>query len=264
MHIEFVYRETWLHRVNPTLKLALSLALFGFALVTHNPSVMLNVTAVTFIVFAAFSGHPAKRLALYASPALLLFISSSTSMIFYGKGETTWLEWGIVHVTKESFFRGVQVGLKSLCFAFVGLTFALTTRPVLLFYSLMRQCRLPPKYAYSLMAAMRLIPIMIEELQTLRHALAVRGVAHERGFRGLYRKLRSYAVPMLAQSIRRAQRIAVAMEAKRFADTGRRTYFYEVGFGPVDAMFVAGAIVLYIAAYAAGISLPYVDVTDVR
>ena len=264
MHIEFSYRETWLHRVNPTLKLSFSLALFVVVLFTHNPSVMLNFTAAALLVLFAFSGHPGKRLALYVLPALLLFISSSTSMIFYGKGETLWWKWGLIQISEESFFRGIQVGLKSLCFAAVGLLFALTTRPVYLFYSLMQQCKVPPKYAYSFMAAMRLLPIMIEEFQTLRHALAVRGVGRERGLGGLYRKVKAYAVPMLAQSIRRAQRIAVAMEAKRLAGKGKRTYYYEIGFSPVDAVFAAGALALCGLAYWAGLQLPYFDITDVR
>lgn len=264
MHITFSYRETWLHRVNPSLKLLLCLALFFFVLFTHNPSVMLNVTAASLIVLVACSGHPGKRLALYTLPAVLLFVSSSTSMVFYGKGETLWWEWGLIRVSEESFFRGVQVGMKSLCFALVGLLFALTTRPVYLFYSLMQQCKVPPKYAYSFMAAMRLLPIMIDEFQTLRHALAVRGVGRERGLGGLYRKAKAYAVPLLAQSIRRAQRIAVAMEAKRFAGSGRRTFYYEIGYSPADAVFVAGALLLCAAAYTAGIMLPYFDVTDVR
>jgi len=264
VNIEFSYRETWLHQVNPSLKLLFCLTLFMFVLFTHNPSVMLNVTAVTLLGYVAASGHPWKRMALFSLPALLLFVSSTTSMMFYGKGETTWWDFGLIHITKESFFRGVQIGLKSLCFAFVGLLFALTTRPVFLFYSLMQQCKVPPKYAYSFMAAMRLLPIMFEEFQTLRHALAVRGVGREKGLKGLYRKMKAYSVPMLAQSIRRAQRIAVAMEAKRFAGNGRRTYYYVVGFGTVDLFFVAAAAALCAVAYAAGILFPYVDITDVR
>lgn len=264
MQLELSYRETWLHRTNPSLKLAVSLALFFLVLFTHNPSVMVNASAGALLVLFACSGHPASRLALFVLPALLLLVSSATSMIFYGKGETVWWDWGIVHVTRESFFRGLQVGLKSLCFAFVGLLFALTTRPVLLFYSLMQQCKVPPKYAYSFMAAMRLLPIMVGEFQTLRHALAVRGVGRQRGLGGAYRKMKAYAVPLLAQSIRRAQRIAVAMEAKRFAGNGRRTYYYKTGFSAADAALVAGTAVLGAAVYAVGVLLPYFSITDVR
>ncbi|GAA3408634.1 ATP-binding cassette domain-containing protein [Paenibacillus hodogayensis] len=258
------YRETGMHRVNPSLKLFVALVLFFCVLFTHNPSVMLNGVLVAFAILFAGSGHPSKRLALYVLPALLLFVSSSTSMMFYGKGETLWWEWGIIRVTEESFFRGMQVGLKSLGFAMIGLIFALTTRPVYLFYSLMQQGKVPSRYAYSFMAALRLLPIMLEEFQTLRHALAVRGVGRERGIGGLIRRMKAYAVPMLAQSIRRAQRIAVAMEAKRFTGRGPRTYYYAIGFSLADAAFIAGAIAACAAAYAIGVAVPYFDVTDVR
>lgn len=264
MHIELSYKETWLHRVNPSFKLIASIALFLLILLIHNPSVMLNFVVATALPLALATGHPGRRLALFTLPALLLFVSSTTSMMFYGKGETTWFQWGLVHITEESFYRGVQIGMKSLAFALVGLVFALTTRPTYLFYSLMQQCKVPPRYAYSFMAAIRLLPMMLEEFQTLRHALAVRGVARERGLTGLLRKMKAYAIPMLAQSIRRAQRIAVAMEAKQFRGTGQRTYYYRIGFSAADAAFAAGLLVLCAAAYAAGILLPYFPIEDVR
>ncbi len=62
---------------------------------------------------------------------------------------------------------------------------ALTTKPVYLFYSLMQQVNMKPKYVYSFMAAIRLIPLMIEEMKTLHHALKVRGVQKKWGERFL-------------------------------------------------------------------------------
>jgi energy-coupling factor transport system permease protein len=264
MQIHFAFRETWLHRVNPSFKLLATLALFAYVLFSHNPNVMINLAIANAILLFAFSGHPIKRLLLFSIPIALLFVSSMTSMVFYGKGQTTWWQWGLIHITEESFFRGLQIGLKSLNFAFIGLIFALTTRPVYLFYSLMQQCKVPPKFAYSFMAGIRLVPMMAEEFQTLRHALAVRGAVSEKSVAGWFRTVIRYSIPLLAQSIRRAQRIAVAMEAKRFAGNSKRTYYYKIGFSAADAVFAAGIAACCWTAYAAGIALPYVDVTDVR
>lgn len=262
MRLNWTYRETWLHRVNPSLKLLCAVAVFLFVLFQHNINVLFNATFVPLSLFVFFTGHPWKRLLLLSVPVAVLVVSSMSSMMFYGLGDTTWFRWGLVHITEESFYRGLHIGLKSLNFALIGLLFALTTRPVDLFYSLMQQCRLPAKYAYSFMAAMRLIPIMLEEFQTLRHARIVRGGGRRRV--SVYGTLKAYAVPLLAQSIRRAQRIAVAMEAKRFTRVKTRTYYYEPGFSAADAVFVlVGAAALY-AAYRAGWALPYVPVTDVR
>lgn len=87
---------------------------------------------------------------------------------------------GLIRITEESFLRGMLIGLRAMVFAVLGLTFALTTRPVNLFYSLMQQLRLDPKYAYSFMAALRLIPIMTEEFETIRNARKARQRKGER------------------------------------------------------------------------------------
>ncbi len=264
MQLSFHFRETWLHRVNPSLKLAVLVVVFIWMLLTHNLNTLMNYTYGSLILLLCFTGHPWKRLLLYCAPFVLIFISTSTSMIFFGKGETTWVHWGLLHITEESFFRGVHLGFRALNFAMIGLLFALTTRPLLLFYSLMQQCRLSPKYAYSFMAGLRLIPMMFEEFQVIRHALKVRGLRHSRGIKGFYTKLKHYAVPLLAQSIRRAQRIAVAMEAKRFSAINERTYYYQVGYSRYDAWFIGYVAAAGLLAWLLSQYVPYFSITDVR
>jgi energy-coupling factor transport system permease protein len=264
MHLDWTVRTNWLHRINPSVKLLVSLSLFIFILFVHNLNVLVNFTVVNLLLFLLYSGHPPRRLLLFSLPFLLIFISTSTSMMFFGKGTTTWFQWGWVHITEESFLRGVHLGFRALNFALLGLLFALTTRPALLFYSLMQQWRLPPKYAYSFMAALRLIPIMLEEFQTLRHALKVRGIQRKKGLGRFYRTLQAYSIPLLAQSIRRAQRIAVAMEARRFQSGTARTYYYEVSYSGYDMVYAFYYLIGIIIVTYMGVHFPYWDAADVR
>ncbi len=155
-------------------------------------------------------------------------------------------------------------GFRALSMAAAGLLFGLTTRPVSLFYSLMQQWKLPPKYAYSFLAAMRLIPMMLEEFQALRHAHRIRGLHQHVSKWNMYATLRRYAIPLLAQSIRRAQRIAIAMEAKGFANETKRTYYYAIGYSAVDIIFILYFVVLLMLAWGLGTCFPYVGVWDVR
>ncbi|TVY01359.1 energy-coupling factor transporter transmembrane component T family protein [Cohnella terricola] len=264
MQLTFPHRRTWLHRVNPVVKLVLFSLWFFAIILIHDFSVMINV-AIGSVLLLIWSGHPWKRLLLYASPFLLVFVSSTTGMMFFGSGETPWFKWGIVNITEESFYRGLHLGFRALSMAAVGLLFGLTTRPVDLFYALMQKAKLPPKYAYSFLAAMRMIPILVEEFQTLRHALKIRGMKKQGKLMTIYRTWHRYAIPLLAQSIRRAHRIAVAMEAKRFAGGAKRTYYYIIGFTYRDIAFAALTAVLFAASFAAGIQWPYIaDITDVR
>ncbi|PZE21372.1 energy-coupling factor transporter transmembrane component T family protein [Paenibacillus xerothermodurans] len=260
----FAYQETWLHRVNPSLKLIVSLGMFFVVLLIGNINVLVNLTAAQILLLILFSGQPLSRLLLFLLPFGLLFVSSSMSMILFGKGDNVWLQWGLIRVSEESFYRGLHVGFKTANMSVMGLTFALTTRPVDLFYSLMQQCKLPAKYAYSFMAALRLMPIMADELRTLRMALKVRGVKRRAGIGGAYETLRLYAIPLLAQSIRRAQRIAVAMEAKRFSSEVRRTYYYQISFSMRDVCLLIYLVISLATALYLGQQMPYFHIGDVH
>ncbi|WP_408009348.1 energy-coupling factor transporter transmembrane component T family protein [Pseudalkalibacillus sp. A8] len=264
MEMDLNFNETWLHKINPTLKLFTMMILFIFVLFVHQLNWLINLTIGALILLWFFSGHPKKRISLLLIPFLIIFISTSSSMILFGKGDTTWVKWGLVHITEESFYRGFHLGFRALIFATLGLTFALTTRPVNLFYSLMQQVKLNPKYAYSFMAGLRLIPIMVEEFLTIRNAMKVRGVQQQRGLRAFYFKIKSYSIPLLSQSIRRAHRIAVAMEAKRFTGVGGRTYYYKLGFSVNDGIFVAYLGVIILLGYYLSVVWPLFPVGDVR
>ncbi|MDQ0172783.1 energy-coupling factor transporter transmembrane component T family protein [Paenibacillus tundrae] len=264
MQISFPHRETWLHAVNPGLKLVILTLMFIMVILIHNLNVMANV-AVVMLLLLCWSGHPWYRLLLYASPFILVFISTSTGMMMFGKGETTWFRSGLIHITEESFYRGLHLGFRSLSMAAAGLLFGLTTKPVRLFYSLMQQWRLPAKYAYSFLAAMRMIPILLDEFQTLRYAIRIRGTKQRSSRWNLYGTLKRYAIPLLAQSIRRAQRMAIAMEAKGFAEGQSRTYYVQVGYSRADLWFTLYYVILLSTAFALGILYPYhPHLVDVR
>ena len=257
------YEETWLHRLNPAFKLVFFLSLFLVMLFIHNPNYIANLTFVPLLLVWFSTGHRKKLLLFLMVPFLLLFFSSASSMIFFGQGSTTWWKWGIIHITEESFYRGVHIGFRALNFALLGLLFALTTRPVYLFYSLIQQLKVPPKFAYSFMAAIRILPVMIEEFQQLRAALLIRGVKKKKGLGRVMQSITLYAVPLLSQSIRKAHRIAVAMESKQF-NNRERTYYYKQTFSKLDVYFVIYMCAGFVLAYWFGDTYPYFEITDVR
>ncbi|SDO72820.1 energy-coupling factor transport system permease protein [Paenibacillus sp. yr247] len=264
MQITFAFRETWLHRVNPGVKLVLSILLFVVVVFTHNLNTMMYLTLGALLPLFLFSGHRAKRLLLYASPFLLIFLSSSTGMMMFGSGDTLWYQLGFIRITEESFYRGIHLGFRGLQVAAVGLLFSLTTRPVALFYAMMQQWKVAPKYAYSFLAAMRMLPLMLEEFKTLHYALKVRGKKRRNPITGWYTTLRMYAIPLLAQSIRRAHRTAVAMEAKRFSTEKRRTYYYLSSYSMLDIYYISYWVLLVFLARWMGTVWPILNAVDVR
>lgn len=255
---------SWIHQVNPALKLGLMFMGIAVILWTHNINVMFSLVGGLILLLFLGSGQPIRRILLFMLPFLFVFVSTSSSMMLFGKGETLWWQWGPVLISRESFYRGLHVGLRALSFGLIGLLFALTTRPVLLFYSLMQQLKLSARYAYSFMASLRLLPLILQEFRTLQQAYKTRGIQFSKGWSGWTQRIRLYTIPLLAQSIRRAQRIAVAMEARRFESGIGRTYYYRTGFSRADSVMVICWIVIFTASWLSGWYYPFVDITDVR
>jgi energy-coupling factor transport system permease protein len=255
---------SWLHQINPSLKLGLMIAGIVIILFIHNINVMVPLVSALMLMLILGSGQPFSRILLFMIPFLFVFISTGASMILFGKGETLWWQWGPVIISKESFFRGMHVGFRAFSFGLIGLLFALTTRPVLLFYSMMQQLKLPPRYAYGFMASLRMLPLILEEFKTLKQAYKVRGIQLSKSWSSLIQGVRLYAIPLLAQSIRRAQRIAVAMEARRFNSSRSRTYYYRSGFSYTDGLMVICWIGIFTGAWLVGSWWPIFSITDVR
>lgn len=244
-------RETWLYHVNPAFKFIVFVILLCIALVNRNFDFALNQMIAYLLLFILFSGYGSKKIMLFLLPLLIAFLSTASTMILFGKGENMWWTWGLIRISEESFYRGILLGLKTCSFGLLGMVFALTSRPIHFFYALMQQFRLPPKFAYSFIASIRLLPMVIEEYHVRTNALKIRGAHYAKGIRGWYQRLGMYVIPLLAQSIRRAQRVAVAMEAKRFqmSSSRSRTYYYATSYSLYDLGFLLCIIIMVSIAY---------------
>ena len=107
------------------------------------------------------------------------------------------------------------------------------TDPTHLTDALVQQARLPERFAYGALAALQAIPWLAEDLVALREARRMRGLRaswHPRILVGL-----------LVLAIRRADRLAVAMDARGFASPGR-TRFRVVRWSVLDAAVLAGGL----------------------
>ncbi|AWB45831.1 energy-coupling factor transporter transmembrane protein EcfT [Paenibacillus sp. CAA11] len=256
--------QTPLHRANPVVKLVLVITMFLITLFTYSLDFIAYQTVLLLLLLFGLTGLPPWKILVIMLPFLLVFVSSAVSMILFGKGDQLWWQWGLIRITEESFYRGIHLGFKSVALGTEGLLFVLSTSSVSLFYALMQKARLRPKYAYSFMASIRLLPMVWEEFKTRREALRIRGVRRPRGPRGYLRLVKLYGVPLLAQSIRRAHRVATAMESKQFDDKRSRSYYYPSVYSASDlqlALLLAGAVAAAVLLTAA---FPWFGLSDVR
>jgi energy-coupling factor transport system permease protein len=163
------------------------------------------------------------------------------------------LDLGPVHVTGGSVAVGVAIALRALGVALPGIVVLAATDPVDLTDSLVQQGRLPARFAYGTLAALRLMPLLAQEWDQVAMARRARGIdAGHSPVRGV-RLFASQVFGLLVAAIRRATRLATAMDARGFDAGLPRTTARRQVVTRADLVMVGIAVAGSIAA--PGISL---------
>jgi len=111
---------------------------------------------------------------------------------------------------------GLLMATRILAFVALGMLFSFTTNMKDFIYSLEQQFRLPSRFAYGVLAAFHLGPMMPYEYKKTSHAFLARG----QKFFPLSPKV---LVPFIIKSVRWSESLAIAMESKGFDQDGPRT-----------------------------------------
>jgi energy-coupling factor transport system permease protein len=244
---QFVWHDTdsVLHRLNPLTKLALALPVAAFVTFFDEPAVPFTVAMLAAVATWKLGQVPWLAIQRPLMLALLLgFGLFWSSTVFYagpGADEPS-LVPGPVRVTPAGLLYGVTIVCRLLAIFAASLLFVLTTNPVDLVVALIQQAKLPVKVGYAVFAAYRFMPLVHEELGNIQAAHHVRGGVSGSGPIARARRLFGYAIPLLAISVRRAERVALAMDSRGFGARPDRTYFRRTSFGPADLWFVAAVL----------------------
>jgi len=245
------YQEgaTFLHRVNPAVKLLVFLVLTLVPTFFLDPQAPAAFLALAVVMGWALGGVSPRLLAGRLAPMLVVAIGLAiSSTIFYGGVRShLLLSFGPLHIYAEGLAFGLSIGLRILCVVSFSAIFMFTTDPTRLVYSLIQQARMSYRLGYTILAAYRFLPIMQREMANISAAHAVRGVYSAGSPSALLERARRYGVPLLANSIRQAERLAVAMDARGFAALSDRTYYLRLRVTPLDWLFLLGTLAVTIA-----------------
>lgn len=136
---------------------------------------------------------------------------------------------------------GAVTALRLLAVALPGLVVFATVDAVDLADSLVQQLRLPPRFSYEALAAMRLVPMLTEDWRTAPLAARARGIAPA-GPAGRLHQLARRLVGLLVTAVRRATRLALALDARGFDAATRATSRPSRWTGADSGWLVAGLL----------------------
>jgi energy-coupling factor transport system permease protein len=245
----FADRDSVLHRLNPLTKLGLAvLVIVGLTFIVDP----LTPAIVTILLLGMVCGLGGVRLSavlrMYLPVWLLSFGALWTTAVFYTVDPASHpraiLSAGPIVVVDQGVAYALVLFFRLQGFYAASLVYVLTTDPTDLVRALVQKLGLSYRFGYGAHAAFRFVPLFEGELFSIRAAHRVRGVSDGGGPITRLRTYVAYLIPLLVGGVRRAERAALAMDARGFGAYPDRTHYRQSRFTILDALFSIGSLVV--------------------
>lgn len=234
-----------LHRADPRAKFVAVTAL-AVALFTRDSFAALAVYAAAGIVAFALSRVPVRWVWRAIKPVLWLIGLTFVAQVLFAPGEP-FFSLGPFELSEEGLRLAAYLSLRLIVLILIGSALTLTTPPVALTDALawlgrpLRKLRVPSdELALMVTIALRFLPTLLAELDTIMRAQRARGADFSHG--GPVRRGRALVpvlVPLFVVSFRRADDLALAMEARCYTPGAERTRLHPLHARPADAVLLA-------------------------
>jgi energy-coupling factor transport system permease protein len=231
-----------IHNLDPRIKFVYVCAVFVAAILFGEilPLIVLFLMSIPFVLLAGVQKEWLRSLRGAAFLAAFIFLVNIASN-FFTSG------YVLTAVAVES---SAAMTLRFVVLVESFSVFFLTTSPDHLGLAL-EQTRVPYEFAFAFTTAVRFVPVLAEEAQTIMDAQKARGLELEKG--GFLKRIRNYVpvlIPLIVSAIRRSLELAEAMESRAWGATKKRTNLYALKLHRGDFALLAITIgVLVVSIY---------------
>jgi energy-coupling factor transport system permease protein len=230
-----------IHALDPRCKIIAVVAL-SIALFIHTSYASLAVLGAACVAGIGLSRIPITWFWRALRPVLWLIVFTFVIQALFGRGEDL-VRVGPVGISRAGVIQASYLSVRLLILIVVGSLLTLTTSPVALTDGLawlgrpLRHVRVPTdELALMVTIALRFVPTLVVELETIMRAQRARGADFSSG--GPVKRARALLpvlVPLFVSAFRRADDLALAMEARCYLPGIRRTRLHPLTAGKRDA-----------------------------
>lgn len=241
------------HRMDPRVKLILTIVYIAGVFMVGN--LLGYVIAMAFLyLIVRVSGISFSYLLKGVKPLRLIILFTFILNLFFMPGETPLFSLGFYTLTQEALSNAVYFALR-LVFLVMGTSvLTLTTSPVQLTDGLERLLRPLQRFhfpahelAMMMTIALRFIPTLLEETDKIKKAQMARGADFESGnLLARAKAMIPLLVPLFVSAFRRANDLAMAMEARCYRGGDHRTRLRELKTTKLD-LYAVLAMAAFIA-----------------
>lgn len=244
--------ESLIHRLDPRVKL-LGTLLFIISLFTFH-SFSGYIVAVLFLaVVITISKVPFRYIVKGLKSLLMIMLFAVVFNIFFAPGEHVLYEYGIIHITVEGLRNAAFLAIRLVLLVIGSSLMTFTTTPTQLTDAIekvlgpLNKVKVPVhEIAMMMSIALRFIPILMEELDKIMKAQMARGADFESG--KLMQRIKALVpilVPLFISAFRRANDLAMAMEARCYRGGEGRTKMKPLRYKRLD-FYAYCSLIIYL------------------
>jgi len=223
-----------IHNLDPRMKFIYVCAVFVAAIIFGEllPLTVLFLMQIPFVLLAGVQREWLRSLRGAVFLAAIIFFTNFI-FSFIGAGY-------VVLVANVEYAAAMTLRFVVLVESFS--VFFLTTSPDHLGLAL-EQTHVPYEFSFAFTTAVRFVPVLAEEAQTIMDAQKARGLELEKG--NFLKRIRNYVpvlIPLIVSAIRRSLELAEAMESRAWGATKKRTNLYALKLHRGDFVLLAVTI----------------------
>jgi energy-coupling factor transport system permease protein len=249
----YVPAESPVHRMDPRAKLIL---IFFFVCIVFlaNNLLTYGLLGVFTIAMIAISKIPVRFLYNGLKPILLLIIFTLLLHVFFTKEGEVILDLGWAKIYEGGLRQGIFISLRFTFLILMTSLLTLTTTPISITDGMeellqpLKKWKMPVhELALMMSISLRFIPTLMEETEKIMKAQTARGVDFSSGpIKDRVKSIVPLLVPLFVSSFKRAEELAIAMEARGYRGGEGRTKYRQLKWGIADSLLMAAMILLTI------------------
>ncbi|MBG0764032.1 MAG: energy-coupling factor transporter transmembrane protein EcfT [Tissierellales bacterium] len=232
--------ESYIHNLDPRVKIIITFLFIISLFIVDNFTAYLFVVLFLGVV-VILSKVPFLMVVKGLKPILIIIIITFLINVFMTSGQVIYTI-GPLDITREGLRQAGFMGLRLILLIMGTSMLTLTTSPILLtdgIESLLnpyKRIGLPAhELAMMMTIALRFIPTLMEETEKIMKAQKARGADFESG--NIFKRAKSLVpllVPLFVSAFRRADDLAMAMEARCYRGGENRTRMRQLGITRKD------------------------------
>ncbi len=250
---QYYQTDSGLHRRDPRVKLIVVI-LYIVSIFLYRKPLPFLLAALFLALCVGLSKVPFSYIVRGLKAVVVLMLFTAVFNLFSTPGETL-VAWGGLKITKEGALIAAFMAARLVLLIIASSLMTLTTTPTQLTDAMekllwpLQKIHLPVHEVAMMMSiALRFIPILLEETDKIMKAQMARGADFESG--NLLRRLKAMVpilVPLFISAFRRANDLAMAMEARCYQGGEGRTKMKPLRYKGADTVAYL-ILMVYLAA----------------